>query len=287
MARINFGTGGWRAIIGDDFTRSNVRLLCGALAQRISGSDDIFRHDWREAHSSINYLTAHDGFTLHDLVTYSDKHNEANGEDNRDGDNHNYSWNHGVEGESDDPAIQTERLRSRKAMLASLLLAQGVPMLLSGDERGHSQHGNNNSYCQDNPTTWIDWQHDHPELREHIRALIALRQQLAADGIYDDWWHSDNARWYNAHGEAMCDADWHNEASKALVLELQDKYLILFNANRGEQHYILPAGDWQPLLGDGLKQPNPREANLAHMSVSVLQKTQNGTKPNTLTGAHP
>lgn len=259
----------------------------GALAQRISGSDDIFRHDWREAHSSINYLTAHDGFTLHDLVSYSYKHNEANGEANRDGDNHNYSWNHGVEGESDDPAIQTERLRSRKAMLASLLLAQGVPMLLSGDERGHSQHGNNNSYCQDNPTTWIDWQHDHPELREHIRALIVLRQQLAADGVYDDWWHRDNARWYNANGEAMCDADWHNEASKALVLELQDKYLILFNANRGEQHYTLPAGDWQPLLGDGLKQPNPREANLAHMSVSVLQKTQNGTNPNTLTGAHP
>ena len=85
----------------------------------------------------------------------------------------------------------------------------------------------------------------------------------------------------------MCDTDWHNEASKALVLELQDKYLILFNANRGEQHYTLPAGDWQPLLGDGLKQQNPREANLAHMSVSVLQKTQNGTNPNTLTGAHP
>ena len=245
----------------------------GALAQRFSGSDDIYRHDWRGAASSINFITAHDGFTLRDLVSYSYKHNEANGEDNRDGENHNYSYNHGTEGETDNPAINTERQRSSKALLACLLLAQGVPMLLGGDERGHSQHGNNNSYCQDNPTTWLDWQQAEPELESHIRALIALRQQMAADGVYDDWWHHDNARWHNAGGDAMQEADWHNEASKALALELQDKYLILFNANRGEQTFTLPAGDWQPRHGDGLTLQN-RTAVLAHMGVCVLQKNE-------------
>ena len=245
----------------------------GALAQRFSGSDDIYRHDWRGAASSINFITAHDGFTLRDLVSYSYKHNEANGEDNRDGDNHNYSYNHGTEGETDDPAINTERQRSSKALLACLLLAQGVPMLLAGDERGHSQRGNNNSYCQDNPTTWLDWQHADPALESHIRALIALRKQMAADGVYDDWWHHESARWYNANGEAMRDTDWHDEASKALALELQDKYLILFNANRGEQTFTLPAGDWQPRHGDGLTLQN-RTAVLAHMGVCVLQKNE-------------
>ena len=257
----------------------------GALAQRMSGSDDIYRHDWRGAASSINFITAHDGFTLRDLVSYSYKHNEANGEDNRDGENHNYSYNHGIEGETDDPAINTERQRSSKALLACLLLAQGVPMLLGGDERGHSQRGNNNSYCQDNPTTWLDWQHADPALESHIRALIALRQQMAADGVYDDWWHHDNARWHNAGGDAMQEADWHNEASKALALELQDKYLILFNANRDEKTFVLPAGDWQPLHGDGLKQASPREAALAHMSVCVLKKDETTQNQNPTTGA--
>src|SRR5690606_26904855 len=108
--------------------------------------------------ASVNFITAHDGFTLHDLVSYDHKHNEANGEDGKDGSDHNVSWNHGAEGPTDDPAINALRQRQMRNMLATLLLSQGTPMLLAGDEFGHSQGGNNNAYCQDNPITWIDWE---------------------------------------------------------------------------------------------------------------------------------
>ena len=241
----------------------------GALAQRLSGSDDIYRHDWRGVYSSINYIAAHDGFTLHDLTAYSYKHNEANGEDNRDGDNHNYSWNHGEEGDSTDPAVNLARHHSRKALLASLLLSHGVPMLLAGDELGHSQHGNNNAYCQDNDTTWLDWEKPAP-LVPCVRALTALRRQMAADGIYDGWWQPDNARWYTADGQPMRDGDWHNEAAKALMLVLHDTYLVLINANRCPQTYLLPEGNWRPLFADEGFTPDDSRATLAHKGVVVL-----------------
>ena len=252
----------------------------GALAQRLSGSDDIYRHDWRGVYSSINFNTSHDGFTLRDLTSYSYKHNEANGEDNRDGDNHNYSWNHGIEGESADPAINLARYHSQKALLACLFIAGGIPMLRAGDELGHSQHGNNNSYCQDNKTTWLDWEKPAP-LVPYIRALTALRRELAQTGVYDDWWQHDNARWYTADGQPMRDGDWHNEAAKALVLALHDTCLVLINANRSPQTYRLPEGSWQPLLADdGYTQENDR-ATLAHKGITILRKNNAKTQPAT------
>ncbi len=130
------------------------------LATRLAGSNDLYAHSGRQPYASINFITAHDGFTLHDLVSYNDKHNEANGEDNRDGENNNLSWNCGAEGPTDDPAINALRERQKRNFLATLLLSQGVPMISHGDELGRTQHGNNNAYCQDNELTWIDWELD-------------------------------------------------------------------------------------------------------------------------------
>ena len=132
----------------------------GDFAYRLTGSSDLYEHGGRRPYASINFVTAHDGFTLCDLVSYNDKHNEANGEDNQDGDDDNLSWNCGVEGPTDDPAILALRLRQQRNFLATLLLSQGVPMLLAGDEMGRSQEGNNNAYCQDNELSWLDWQLD-------------------------------------------------------------------------------------------------------------------------------
>ena len=127
------------------------------FAKRISGSGDLFNKRGRKPWASVNFVTAHDGFNLNDLVSYNDKHNEANGEDNRDGHSNNHSWNHGVEGPTDDPEIMALRERQKRNLLATMLLSHGTPMLLAGDEFGHSQGGNNNAYAQDNETTWLDW----------------------------------------------------------------------------------------------------------------------------------
>src|SRR5919106_4393487 len=132
--------------------------LIGDLAYRVAGSSDLYEHSGRRPYASVNFVTAHDGFTLRDLVSYNEKHNEANKDDNRDGENHNRSWNCGAEGPTDDPEIRALRLRQTRILLASLLLSQGVPMLLAGDEVGHSQQGNNNAYCQDNELTWLSWE---------------------------------------------------------------------------------------------------------------------------------
>ncbi len=151
----------------------------GEFATRFTGSSDLYEWNDRKPHASINFVCAHDGFTLHDLVSYNDKHNEANLEDNRDGANHNLSWNCGVEGETDDPAINALRRRQKRNFLAVLLLSQGVPMLLAGDEMGRTQGGNNNAYCQDNEISWLNWnlRAEDRELTEFVRRLIRLRGQ--------------------------------------------------------------------------------------------------------------
>src|ERR1043165_7101952 len=131
--------------------------VIGDFARRLTGSSDLYGRSGRSPWASINFITAHDGFTLHDLVSYNDKHNEANGEDNRDGHNHNLSWNHGVEGPTDDVKIVELRERQKRNMLATLLLSQGTPMVLAGDEFGRTQQGNNNAYCQDNEISWVNW----------------------------------------------------------------------------------------------------------------------------------
>jgi len=148
------------------------------LAYRLTGSSDLYKHNGRRPYASINFIAAHDGFTLRDLVSYNHKHNEANGEENRDGESHNNSWNHGVEGPTDDPQINALRARQQRNLMATLLLSQGVPMILAGDERLRTQNGNNNAWCQDNPTSWVDWS---PKKRSidflrFTRMMIALRK---------------------------------------------------------------------------------------------------------------
>lgn len=187
------------------------------FATRLCGSSDLYEHSGRRPYASINFVTCHDGFTLQDLVSYNEKHNEANGEDNRDGASNNDSWNCGAEGPTDDRAIQALRLRQRKNLIMTLLLSQGVPMLLGGDELGHSQNGNNNGYCQDNETTWLNWNlddegrdfldfvktvthiwHEQPVLQ---RRSFFQGRSIRGDGVQD-------VTWLNCNGEDMSDADW-------------------------------------------------------------------------------
>ncbi len=157
-----------------DFWRGEPATL-GEFASRLTGSADLYEHTARRPVASINFVTAHDGFTLRDLVSYNEKHNEANGEDNNDGESHNRSWNCGVEGPTDDPEILALRARQQRNFLTTLLLSQGVPMICHGDELGRTQGGNNNGYCQDNEITWIDWANADTELLEFTRAVSALR----------------------------------------------------------------------------------------------------------------
>ena len=232
------------------------------LAQRLAGSDDVFAHP---AHS-INFLTAHDGFTLQDLVSYTHKHNHANGEDNRDGHHENFSDNHGVEGVSDDAEILAARDATRRALLAALLLANGTPMLLAGDELGNSQHGNNNTYCQDNDIAWLDWANADHALTDYCAALIRLRRSIPL--LRENRrWTAEDVRWLNAQGEPLQVDDWHNPADKALQI-VMDNTLILINGERRARTFQLPPGQWHDALGAQTSSPSLR--TLTQMEVCVL-----------------
>jgi glycogen operon protein len=195
----------------------------GALAHRLAGSSAELGR--RPAHSSVNFVTAHDGFTLRDLVSYQHKHNLANGEDNRDGHSHNLSLNNGIEGDTDQPEVLRRRALQRRSLLAALCGALGTPMLLAGDELGHSQQGNNNAYCQDNPISWIDWQQADTGLCGFVRQLLALRHEL---GLLQaaGWWRHDaqgagpQALWFSPAGQPLGDADWAQTGSAGLMLLL-------------------------------------------------------------------
>jgi glycogen operon protein len=213
----------------------------GEFANRLTGSSDLYESTGRRPYASINFVTAHDGFTLHDLVSHNEKHNEANGEDSRDGESHNRSWNHGLEGETDDPAVADLRARQQRNLLATLLLSQGVPMLLGGDEIGRTQRGNNNAYCQDNEISWYDWEHADQSMLEFTRGLIALRAQhpvfrrrrwfqgrvLHAAGAVD-------IGWFRPAGQEMADQHWRQGAANAIGVYISGDGLIGVDA-RGER----------------------------------------------------
>jgi glycogen operon protein len=205
-----------------DYWRGQDQML-GEFAYRFTGSSDLYESTGRKPSASINFVTAHDGFTLRDLVSYNDKHNEQNGEDNRDGESHNRSWNHGVEGDTQDDQVLQLRARQQRNLLATLLLSQGVPMLLAGDELGRSQHGNNNAYCQDNALTWIDWEHADLALLEFTRALLAFRR--AHPVLHRrKWFQGKSIRgvklsdigWFRPDGEEMTEDDWKAFFAKSL-----------------------------------------------------------------------
>ncbi len=216
-----------------DATRSFWRGepgLVPELARRLSGSADLYADDGRRPWASINFVTSHDGFTLRDLGAYAHKHNEANGEEGRDGTDDNRSENHGVEGETSDPEILRARANKRRCHLATLLLSQGVPMLLGGDELGRTQRGNNNAYCQNSDVSWTDWRHADEELRAFVRGLLAFRRSHPtfsrrrwlvgeAEGSVEDLAELD-AVWFHPRGERMDAGDWHDASLRTLALYL-------------------------------------------------------------------
>ncbi|MCU0295308.1 MAG: glycogen debranching protein GlgX [Candidatus Nanopelagicales bacterium] len=213
--------------IARDYWRGEPASL-PEFASRFTGSSDLYLDDGRSPHASINFITAHDGFPLRDLVSYNDKHNEANGEANRDGESHNRSWNCGVEGPTDDPAVAQLRSRQQRNLMATLLLSQGVPMILHGDEMGRTQRGNNNAYCQDNELTWVDWQNPDRDLLEFTRLLTALRrrhpvfrrQRFFQGRRIESWDQVPDISWLRPSGDPMTDEDWQVGYAKTLTVVL-------------------------------------------------------------------
>jgi glycogen operon protein len=246
------------------------------LAARLTGSEDIFGDGRRRPQRTINFITCHDGFTLRDLVSYNGKHNLANGEDNRDGEGHNQSWNCGVEGGTSDPDILALRARQQRNLLATLFLSQGVPFLLGGDEISRTQGGNNNAYCQDNGVSWFDWdmKKARPDLRAFIRGLIDLRAREPVfrkrHFLHGNSLHGGASRdvlWLAPDGRAMTDAAWHDPGRKSLGMLLTGSarssmsdwrrsrhshtFLLLFHAGAADQKFVLPGEKvchWHPVL---------------------------------------
>jgi glycogen operon protein len=252
------------------FWRGDDRSL-GEFAYRFTGSSDLYESNGRRPNASINFITAHDGFTLHDLVSYDDKHNAANGENNRDGEGHNLSWNSGVEGPTDDPEVLALRARRVRSFLATLMLSQGVPMLVMGDEVGRTQQGNNNAYAQDNELSWVDWPNADLDLLEFTRRLIALRREHPVFRRRR-WFQGRSIRggsidedigWFTPDGAEMTDVDWRDGLARSLTVWLNghaipspdqrgdrivdDDFLVLFNAGDETQTFTIPsdvAGGW-------------------------------------------
>ena len=234
--------------LGGDCTR-------GEFALRLAGSSDLFQARRRSPLESVNYIVSHDGFTLHDLVSYDIRHNQANGENNRDGHGHNLSWNCGWEGPTTDPEVRLRRSRLKRALLASVLLAQGTPMLAAGDELGHTQGGNNNPYCQDNSITWIDWDSADQDLIDYTAHLLHLRKTLQPlssrwyTGLPDAKGRSDLA-WLRRTGEPMTPEHWNNRMSRILGASIgapgrgRAPLLLLLNGRDMDATFRLPPGQW-------------------------------------------
>jgi isoamylase len=285
-----------------DFWRGEPATLA-ELASRISGSADLYQSDGRRPFHSINFVTCHDGFTLTDLVSYNDKHNAANGEENRDGESHNRSWNCGVEGPTDDPTVLALRARQRRNFMATLMLSQGVPMISHGDELGRTQRGNNNAYCQDSALSWIDWANADEHLLEFVRTLTAFRARhkvfrrrrfftgLAVQsrevGALPD------LTWFTPDGQEMTHDDWGNEFGRAVLLfvngegirergqygqrHVDDSFLLCFNAHDAPIDFCLPSGDygqkWLRVISTADAEPDEERAFAAASTIRVPDRS--------------
>ncbi|MCZ2814365.1 MULTISPECIES: glycogen debranching protein GlgX [unclassified Modestobacter] len=260
--------GKYRDTVRDFWRGENATI--GEFASRITGSADLYQHSGRRPVASINFVTAHDGFTINDLVSYNEKHNEANGEDNNDGESHNRSWNFGVEGKTDDPEILALRAQQRRNFITTLMLSQGVPMLLHGDELGRTQGGNNNGYCQDSPITWIDWENIDEGLLEFTKLVTKLRtdhptfrrrrffhgrpvRRAEGDPVQD-------VAWFTHAGELMSEEDWDAHYAKSIGVYLNghgirstdergepvvdDCFYLVFNAWHEDIEFTLPSSEY-------------------------------------------
>jgi glycogen operon protein len=292
-----------------DLWRGEPRTLA-EFASRLTGSSDLYQDDGRRPLASINFVTCHDGFTLHDLVSYNEKHNEANGEDNRDGESFNRSWNCGAEGETDDPAVLELRGRQMRNFIATLMLSQGVPMLSHGDEFARTQNGNNNAYCQDSELSWVQWPQDRSDLLEFTRAMVWLRRDhpvfrrrrffhgRPVQGTHDEL--SDIA-WFTPEGEEMTQRDWTSGQASALTVFLNgnaisepgqrgeritdDSFLLMFNPSPRTLEFVVPVNhgrQWQVVVdtavpeglppGTGTKIEAGGRLTLVDRSLVVLQR---------------
>src|SRR5712671_590692 len=289
--------------------------VVGDLAYRLTGSSDLYAHSGRRPYASINFVTAHDGFTLQDLVSYNDKHNEANGEDNRDGNNNNHSWNCGVEGPTDDPNILALRAKQKRNFLATLFLSQGVPMMYAGDAMGHTQMGNNNAYCQDNEISWLNWglQPQDRDLLAFVQRMINLRKRhpvfrrrrffqgrpIKGENIKD-------VLWLNSKGGEMSEDEWRDAEARCLGMFLagqglaetdergrkigDENFLLLLNAHHEDVPFILPAvhpgSRWVAWMDtsrdDGLRGADTHDSGATYplqaRSMVILMERRNGKK---------
>jgi len=268
-----------------------TRCTRGDFAMRLCGSSDLYQARQRAPAKSLNYVVSHDGFTLSDLVSYNQRHNHANGEDNRDGHGDNLSYNCGAEGASHDPLVLTLRWRLQRALLATTLLAQGTPMLSAGDELGHTQGGNNNPYCQDNTTTWIDWANADTDLLAFTQHVISIRHQLHpfanhwysgiadSEGIYD-------LSWWNADASVLQRDAWHQPLVRTLSCLIGKPgrsprpLLMLFNGSATDEPFVLPRGQWRAVLDTSqprgqsdLQGAGGSTLPVAAHSLMLLQKT--------------
>jgi glycogen operon protein len=249
-----------------DFWRGAEETL-GEFGLRLTGSGDVYSSHRRTPTASVNFVTAHDGFTLADLTAYDDKHNEANGDDNTDGESDNRSWNCGTEGPTDDPDVIALRARQRRNLLGTVLLSAGIPMILGGDEFGRTQGGNNNAYCQDNETSWYDWEAIDHDLLAFTKTAIALRRDNPAlrprEYLRGPGGGPAQMVLYRPDGQQMTDEDWQNPISKTLAVALdgrqiadedgdtsRDRFLLLVNAHDEPVEFTIPTGGstWQVVL---------------------------------------
>ena len=291
-----------------DFWRGEPATLA-EFAFRLTGSSDLYESGGRKPYASINFITAHDGFTMHDLVSYNEKHNEDNGEDNNDGESHNRSWNCGVEGETDDPEVHQLRERQKRNFFTTLALSQGVPMILGGDEMSRTQFGNNNAYCQDNEISWYDWTQadENITMLGFARRVMDFRQRhrtfrrrkwfqgrpIHGSGTAD-------IGWFDASGEPMTDEQWNEDLAKSIGMflngdslpdpgphgerESDDSFMILFNASEEKIGFALPSESWwknwaividtnDPLLEEqAVTYRSGDEVPLESRSIVVLQR---------------
>ncbi|MGH9535104.1 MAG: glycogen debranching protein GlgX [Terriglobales bacterium] len=299
--------GKYRDTMRDYWRGENAGL--GEFAARLTGSSDLYEAGGRRTYASINFITAHDGFTLRDLVSYNDKHNEANGEANRDGESYNRSWNCGAEGETEDAQVVALRARQRRNLFATLFLSQGVPMVLAGDEMGRTQRGNNNAYCQDNEISWLDWEHADQDFLAFCRRVIAFYRRHPVFRRRH-WFQGQSIRgvvdigWFRPDGSEMSDEDWNQGFAKALGVflngaaipsrdalgrHIQDEsFYLMFNAHHEALPFRLPppalggrwewgvdtqsAGDRDETPAEGAQLAAQAEVRLQARSLAVLRR---------------
>ena len=281
-----------------DYWRGEPSTLA-EFGSRLTGSSDLYEADTRRPTASVNFVTAHDGFTLADLVAYNDKHNDANGEGGRDGESHNRSWNHGEEGPTDSPEIAALRARQRRNLMTTLLLSQGVPMISGGDELGRSQAGNNNAYCQDGPLSWYDWSNTDPEFTEWCRRVIAFRRDHPV--FRRRRWFSgrrirgiDDLAWFRPDAQEMNDDDWATGYAKAVGVFLNgesiptldnygepivdDDFLVLFNAGEDAIEWHIPGPELVPRWTVELDTDDPRRGSTKVTRVRAGQQIEVGDR---------